>query len=90
VKNDEAKGHCFKGGGACDATGVEIGAVAKRNATVSTVLFAAGGGTLAVGIILLATAPSQKKQPPKSSGRSVYISVGPGRGGAFFTVGGGW
>jgi hypothetical protein len=66
--HDDAQTHC--GAAGCDATGVSLRNDARRTGDVATVALAVGGGLLAVGAIVLATAPR--------SHASVGVAVGPG------------
>jgi hypothetical protein len=66
--HDDAQTHCTTAG--CDATGVSLRNDARRDGDVATVALAVGGGLVAVGAIVLATAPR--------SHASIGVAVGPG------------
>ena len=75
-KHDQANsGHC-DARGFCDATGITLRDDAIRAGTASTVAFVAGGVALAIGILLLVTAPSDP-----AAGTAVMRAWGPTAGG---------
>jgi len=77
---DDALGHCQGGDRSkCDATGIDLGADAKRSAVLSTIGLGVGGVGLAAAVILWVTAPSPGA---KQVGFSVLPSAGPGAAGA--------
>jgi hypothetical protein len=67
--HDDAQSHCSAAG--CDAAGVSLRDDARQTGTAATVALAAGGAAFALGVLLLATAPSAHAP--------VGVAVGPGR-----------
>ena len=88
AQSGAANGHCYEGGKACDAKGIELDQSAKTSATISTVGFAVGGGLLAAGalIFFISPAPAKEKAPAATTAR--WISVEPRAAGAALTFGG--
>ena len=74
-------GGCDRATKTCDGPGQTAVDEANSKATFSTVLFGAGGGLIAVGAIVLLTAPSSRP-------RAVQIAPTTYAGGAGLTVGG--
>jgi hypothetical protein len=72
-KKDESNqgGHC-RDGNRCDAVGVALRDEGLTAATVSTVLFIAGGVAAAGGAVLFLTAPRPSSRP------SAQVAIGPG------------
>jgi hypothetical protein len=81
AKKNEASSHCV--GTECDATGVSLEADAHTSATASTVTFAVGGASLALGTWLALTSRSSA-----SVGAQVQPLVGPRVAG--LGLGGSW
>jgi hypothetical protein len=91
-KNSDAKDHC-RTDTRCDAQGVSLGQDAKNAATVSTVLFVAGGVLAAGSAVLFLSAPSSSASPtpePRQQASRLRLGVGPTAGGASAVVQGGW
>lgn len=74
-------GGCDRPSKTCDAAGQSAIDDARSRATVSTILFAAGGGLVLAGAIVIVTAPSSKP-------RALRIAPTPYAGGAGLTFGG--
>lgn len=76
--NDDASLHCATEPNetVCDAEGVEIGATASQQATISTVMVSVGGAALLGGIILWVTAP-KKKAPPAAAPTAPTAGIEP-------------
>jgi hypothetical protein len=70
--NDDSAAHC-NGNNLCDDTGVGLRDDAIGSATISTVLFIAGGAALTGGILLYVTAPSS----PDAAAPTTGIVLGP-------------
>jgi hypothetical protein len=68
-----ADGHCNTAD-VCDATGHQLRVEAIQAATASTGLFIGGGAALALGVVLVATAPSK---PKAESAPSARLTFGP-------------
>jgi len=74
-------GGCERGGNTCDAAGQRKVDDARTQATLSTILFVAGGAVAATGLVVYLTAPSSK-----SSG--MRVSPAPHVGGGGFVASG--
>ena len=82
-KRDEARSHCV--GTECDATGVALQDDAHRSAMASTVAFAVGGVSLALGVWLTLTAPSSSSRTAR---KRIQPLIGPHMAG--LGMGGTW
>ena len=80
VKNHAAASHCMNNT-SCDAEGVSLGATAKTSATVSTAALAAGGGVLALGLVLYLTSPNPSAKPNRGAQRAFGFVVAVAGGG---------
>lgn len=77
----EGGGGCNRADNTCDAAGQSRVDDARSQATMSTILFVAGGVVAATGVVLYLTAPS-----PKRTG--VHVAPAPLVGGGGFVLGG--
>ena len=68
-KWSDAKGKCSDYPYGCGAEGQDLQSSARSQATISTVMFVAGGALLATGAVLYFTAPKQQ---------NVALAIGPG------------
>lgn len=85
AQSGAASGHCYQGGKACDAQGVELDQAAKTSSIVSTIGFAVGAGVLGAGaLIWFLSPPASRPQAPASG----WLSVQPRSGGATLGIGG--
>jgi PEGA domain len=75
AQNKAAQGHCFPSGPMCDQQGIDLDGSARTSATASTVLFSAGGGLVATGLILVFTSPRARVEPA-SGASSLRFSAG--------------
>jgi hypothetical protein len=84
--------HCHGSPTMCDATGIAQGADARRNSTISTIGFIAGGVVLATGVVVFVTAPRRVATAPTTGwapgvgavdAASLFVTpdLGPGRAG---------
>jgi len=77
----EAGGGCDSASNQCDPPGQAAIDDARSKATISTILFAAGGGLVVLGAVVFITAPS-------SRARAITLSPTPYAGGAGVSLGG--
>jgi len=68
-KWSDAKSKCTDYPFSCGTEGQDLQSSAKSQATISTVMFVAGGALLATGAVLYFTAPKQQ---------NVALAIGPG------------
>lgn len=88
AQSGSAKSHCYEGGKACDAKGVELDQQAKTSATISTVGLAVGTGVLAAGALVwfISPQPSKERSPVAPSG--LQLRFQPSLAGASVSFGG--
>jgi hypothetical protein len=73
---DASVPYCPKPGALCTQPGLDLYDQAKTDATVSTATFIAGGAAVALGVVLLAIAPSSRVKPGTTLGMAPLVTPG--------------